>query len=503
MKLFKNKSISKLSNRSDNSLKAATYINAASKYSVVIMNLFFTAVLARLLTPDDYGVVAILTVFTNFFVLFTDMGIGTAVIQNKGLSKEDENNIFSFSMAFGLFLAVLFSLFSFVIVYLYKNPAYYRLCPILSLSLMFSTFNMVPNALLMKRKLFMLAGLRKVVANIVSYVIAIVMACLGSSYYAIAFQSVSSALVIFLWNLKSTGVRCGTKHIMSSVKKILNFSVFQFLFSIVNYFTRNLDNLLTGYFFGQEMLGYYDKAYKLMRYPVENLTNVIAPSIQPILSDYQDDSEYIFQKYNKIVKLLALIATFISAFCFFASREVVLLFFGRQWEGSVVCFHILSFSLVFQIVNGISGSVYQSLNKTKQLFVTGIINAVILITSIIIGVIMGNIEGLALSYTIGFVAMFFVNHYLLSRLCFNKSILALLKNFWQEAVIYAVLFVVMFFVPTLDSLILSAILKFGVCIAAYVIMLILTKEYKVYISMLPQKLVKRFEKKKRNDNEAS
>ncbi len=481
-------------NKSQTSLKKATFINAFSKYSVVIMNLFFTAILARLLTPDDYGVVAILTVFTNFFVLFTDMGIGTAVIQNKELTKEDENNIFSFSMIFGFFLAVLFSLFSFEIVHLYKNPAYYRLCPILSLSLMFSAFNMVPNALLMKRKLFMLAGLRKVVANIVSYVVAIVMAYLGFSYYAIVFQSVSSALVIFLWNLKSTGIRCGTKHIMSSVKKILNFSVFQFLFSIVNYFTRNLDNLLTGYFFGQETLGYYDKAYKLMRYPVENLTNVITPSIQPILSDHQNDSEYIFRKYNKIVKLLALVATFISAFCFFASREVVLLFFGKQWEGSVACFHILSLSLVFQIVNGVSGSIYQSLNKTKQMFLVGLINAVFLIGSIIIGVVLGSIESLAFSYTIGFVLMFFVSQFLLSHFCFERSVLSLLANFWQEAAIFVVLFVVMTFVPTLDSLILSAVLKFAVCAVAYVVMLSLTKEYKVYLSMLPQKIVKRFKK---------
>lgn len=483
-------------NRSYTSLKTATFINAFSKYSVVIMNLFFTAVLARLLTPNDYGIVAILTVFTNFFVLFTDIGIGTAVIQNKELSKEDENNIFSFSIIFGFGLASLFSLFSVIIVRLYNNPVYYRLCPILGISLMFSTFNMVPNALLMKRKLFVLAGMRKIVANVVSYVLAIMLAYFGFSYYAIVFQSVSSAIVIFLWNLKSTGIRCGTKHIMESVRKILNFSVFQFLFSIVNYFTRNLDNLLTGYFFGQATLGYYDKAYKLMRYPVDNLTNVITPSIQPILSDHQNDPDYIFQKYNKIVKLLALIATFISTYCFFASKEVVLLFFGKQWENSVACFHILSISLAFQIVNGISGSIYQSLNKTKQMFLVGLINSVILIGSIVIGVIMGNIEALAMSYTIGFVIMFPISQYLLSRLCFGRSILVLLKNFWQEAVIYVVLFVVMFFVPTLDRLILSALLKFVICLAVYIVLLILTKEYKIYLSLLPNKLKKCFLKRK-------
>lgn len=488
-------------NKSQTSMKTAIFINAFSKYSVVIMNLFFTAILARLLTPDDYGVVAILTVFTNFFVLFTDMGIGTAIIQNKNLSKDDENNIFSFSMIIGVILATLFSLFSIVIVMLYHNDVYYKLGPILSISLMFNTFNMVPNALLMKQKKFMLAGVRKIIANVVSYVLAILMAYFGFSYYAIVFQSVSSAIVIFLWNLKSTKVRCGTKHIFGSVKKIMNFSVFQFLFSFVNYFTRNLDNLLTGYFFGQESLGYYDKAYKLMRYPVENMTNIITPSIQPLLSDYQNDVEYIFQKYNKIVKFLALIAVYVSAFCFFASKEVVILFYGSQWKNSIQCFHILSLSLVFQIVNGLSGSIYQSLNKTKQLFFVGIVNAVILVGSIVIGILLGNIESLAFSYTIGFVIMFIVNHIFLSHLCFNHSIFVLLKNFWQEAVIYAVLFFAMFFVPTLDNLIYSVLLKLAICSIVYIVLLVLTKEYMVYLSLLPNKIKNLFLKRKVRNGE--
>ena len=80
------------------SLKKATIINASSKYTTVILGLLFSAVLSRLLSPEDYGIVAVVTVFTNFFSLFADMGIGTAVIQNKKLSDDDENRIFTFTL---------------------------------------------------------------------------------------------------------------------------------------------------------------------------------------------------------------------------------------------------------------------------------------------------------------------------------------------------------------------------------------------------------------------
>ena len=279
------------------SLKKATIINASSKYTTVILGLLFSAVLSRLLSPEDYGIVAVVTVFTNFFSLFADMGIGTAVIQNKKLSDDDENRIFTFTLYVGIALFALFSLFSVLLVHIYKNSVYYIVGPLLGISLSLTTFNMVPNARLMKSKKFLLVAIRTVSSSVFGYVAAVVIAFLGGKYYAIIFQSIITALITFLWNWKSTNLRFRFHSVINSVKKIWGFSSYQFGFNFVNYFSRNLDNLLTGYFFGDKMLGYYDKAYKLMRYPVDNLTNVITPSIQPILSDHQDDSRYVLEKY--------------------------------------------------------------------------------------------------------------------------------------------------------------------------------------------------------------
>jgi teichuronic acid exporter len=134
------------------SLKKATIINATSKYATVILGLLFSAVLSRLLSPEDYGIVAVVTVFTNFFSLFADMGIGTAVIQNKRLSDDDENRIFTFTLYVGIALFVLFSMFSILLVKIYENTVYYVVGPLLGISLALTTFNMVPNARLMKSK---------------------------------------------------------------------------------------------------------------------------------------------------------------------------------------------------------------------------------------------------------------------------------------------------------------------------------------------------------------
>lgn len=470
------------------SLKRAATINAVAKYTVVILGVLFSAILARLLKPEDYGIVAVVTVFTNFFVLFADMGIGVAVIQNKKLTYDDENRIFTFTIFIGIILFIVFSAFSLVMVILYKNTVYYKIGPMLGVSLALTTFNLIPNAKLMKSKQFLLVAIRTVVSCIVGYIFAIVIAFLGGKYYAIAMQSILTALFNFVWNLKNSKLRLKMHSVIKSVKKIWSFSFYQFCFNVLNYFSRNLDNLLTGYYLGDKMLGYYDKSYKLMRYPVESLTNVITPSIQPILSDYQDDEKYVLKQYNKIAKFLAVIAVYISILCFFASKEIILLYYGRQWDGAIKSFHYLSIGLFFQIVGGLSGSIYQCVNKTKEMFWAGIVGTIITVTSIIIGISYGNIEMLSICYTIGFIVNFVKSQWFLGHFCFEESVFNLTKIYFPDAVIFGVLFIVMTFVPSSENLIFSFLIKFTSCSLLYVVMLFFTGEYKTIIQILPHTL---------------
>ena len=137
------------------SIKKAALISAVSKYSSIILNLAFSAVLARLLTPEDYGIVAVTVVFTTFFSLFADMGIGAGIIQNKELTQDDINSIFTFSIKLGFLLCVIFALFSYPMSLFYKDSVYIPVGIFLSVSLFFSTLNMVPNAILLKEKKFM------------------------------------------------------------------------------------------------------------------------------------------------------------------------------------------------------------------------------------------------------------------------------------------------------------------------------------------------------------
>lgn len=165
-----------------------------------------------------------------------------------------------------------------------------------------------------------------------------------------------------------------------------------------------------------------------------------------------------------------------------------MLIFGNQWEGSVSAFHFLSVSVFFQIVGGLSGSIYQVVNKTKQMFWAGIVGTIITVAAIIVGIRSGKIEMLALCCSIGFIINFIKSQWFLGHFCFDTSVFSLLRIYIPEAVCLLLMCLVMPFVPDLSNIFFSFILKFTVCTVLYIILLYLTKDYKFIINLLPNSI---------------
>lgn len=467
-------------------IKKAAIINAIGSYSNVILSIVVNAILSRILSPNDYGVVAVITVFTTFFTTISDTGFASAIIQNKDLDKKDINNIFSFMVYLAIILMLVFCLCTIPISLFYDNKVYIPLGLILSISLFFSCLNIVPNGILKREKKFINIAIRDVFVYFISATVAVILALLGFGYYALAIQSVLSALLAFIYNVNVNKLYFIRKFDKNSIKKILNYSTYQFLFNLVNYFSSNLDNLLTGKFMGETELGYYNKAYSLMLYPVNNLSGVITPVLHPVLADYQDNKKIIYEKYLNIVKLLALMGVFVTAVSNLASYELINILYGPNWNDSVETFKLLTMAIVPQMINSSAGSVFQAIGNTKLLFINGLINTIVTAAAIIIGVFLGgNIESLALCIGFAYIFKFFSAFIMLIKIGFKYSFISFIRELVPETLILIVLFVSVKFYPfSVENIFLSAIAKGLFLLVIYLIMLIITKEYKLYLALI-------------------
>jgi PST family polysaccharide transporter len=469
-----------------NSIKKAVYINAAARYSTLFLGLLFSAVLARILTPEDYGIVAVTVVFTTFFSLLSDLGLGAGIIQNKELDQEDIGHIFAFSLRLALVLAGAFALFSIPMSYLYGNPVYVPVGILLAVSLFFNTMNVVPNALLLKQKEFKSVALRIFCACIVSGIAGIVLALIGLKFYALVAQSIINSAFIFGWNYLSTRPPIARRVRRESLDRIRSYSGFLFGFNLINYFARNTDNLLIGKVMGPAQLGHYDKAYKLMLYPVNNLTHVITPVLHPILSEHQTNKEYIYDKYRQVVKVLSLLGAFITPFCWFACSEIIRIMYGQQWLAAIPCLQWMSLAMWAQMILSSAGSIFQSVGDTKRLFLSGSINAVLVVAFIIAGLLEGSItavaRNVALAYNIQFVATFYILVHLSLGLRCRDFLKGLLPDLAVMAVV-ALSGLCAGLIPE-QQLVPSFLIKAGIMGGTYVAALAATRQLKPLLSLL-------------------
>ncbi|MGL5318950.1 MAG: lipopolysaccharide biosynthesis protein [Bacteroidales bacterium] len=422
-----------------NLVQGVLYTGVA-KYSGVLIALIISAILARLISPKDFGIMSVATVLIAFFSIFTDFGIGPAIIQKKELTQEDYSRIFSFSFWSGLILALLFFLCAPLIAGFYQTETLTRVCRILSLNLFFVALNIVPNGLLYKEQRFRYIAMRTFFVQLFTGVIAVVAALKGAGIYALLINPVLSAIAIFLINYSQYPLRLRLGFGTESIRKIYSYSLFQFMFNIINFFSRNIDSLLIGKFLSMQQLGFYDKSYRLMMLPLENITQVISPVMHPVFSEMQNNKKHLAEAYLRVVKLLAYIGFPLSAFLFFSAEELILLVFGPQWQPSVELFRILSLSVGFQVILSSSGAIFQASNTTKLLFLSGVISSLLNVIAIGLGVFyFKNTQAIATGLVISYMINFIQNYVLLFVYNFNQSIWLFAKELYAPIVVSLIL----------------------------------------------------------------
>ncbi len=466
-------------------IKKAAFIHAASKYLTVILQLIYTVILSRILTPEDYGTVAVINVFIVFFQLIGDMGFGAAVIQEQELTDEDVNSIYSFVVYLGMALMIVFLLLSRVIAAVYDDDIYISLGMILAAASGFYSFNAIPSAVMLKNRRFIAIAVRTVAVSAAAFTCTIFFALRGAGVYALALNTLFGAAGLFFWNEVSVKLRFLLRPAIGPVKKIFSYSLYETAAQTLNYFNRNLDNLLIGRFMYKNQLGYYSKAYALQQMPVNYLPGAITPVLHPVLSQHQDDKEFIFSNYIKLLKFLSLLGCFASAYCWFAGKEIILIAFGKQWGESVRPFRILSLSLWPQILTNTTAPIYQSIGNTKLMFQNLIFTAVMISLFIIGGVMSGSIYMVSICVSIAYVLNFFVTFFVMTRFGFHMGYVEFMKNFKEDILIYIVLFMFSVLFPvSFENVIIGAFVKLAMLLLLFFVMLVITKQLKWLMAVI-------------------
>jgi len=385
-----------------------------------------TAVLARLLAPSDFGLIGMATVFTGFALIFGELGIGGAIIQKQDLREEHCSSAFWLNVLIGLLLTGLFILLSPLIASFFETPELRMIVVILSLNFILSSFAVVQQAILTKAMQFRALMVRDLGAVILSGIVGVACAIRGLGVWSLVAQTLTYTVAnnLFLWHFSHWRPRFTFSR--AAIGDIFRFSANMTGFQFVNYFARNLDHLVVGKFLGAQALGYYTLAYKLMMLPMQNSTWVINKVMFPAFSRIQDQLEKVRENYLKLLKAVALLVFPGMALFHVLASDLVPLVYGDQWQPAVALIEILCFCGMAQSISSLGGVIYLSRGRADVQFKMALFSVSVL-SVILLSVVTGGVEVVALAYTLFYAAWMNVSLYVVARII-GLSVLAVYRN---------------------------------------------------------------------------
>ena len=362
-------------------------------------------VLARLLTPDDYGLIGMVTVVTGFAAMFKDAGLSMATIQKDRITRDQITTLFWINVFISGVLGLCVMAGSPLVAWFYGRPELTAVTAVLSLSFIISGLTLQHQALLRRHMYFGTLATIQIAAQVLTLGVTIVLALLGWRYWALIVGSVVTTLASVLLTFVFCPWVPGRWKKGTGVRGMLMFGGHMTGFEFVSYLARNMDNILIGKFIGADALGLYGRAYRLFMMPIIEIRRPLTNVAEPVLSTLKNQTSRYVKYYQHILNLLATLMIPLTLYCMLEAEFLIRLLLGSQWMGAVPVFQILAITGLIQPLAGTQGLVLLSIGFSKRYFYWGMINAILWCTSFVAGLPYG-IEGVATAYAIVNYAVF-------------------------------------------------------------------------------------------------
>ena len=350
-----------------------------------VLQLFVTTVLVRLLVPDDFGLIGMATVVMGFVNLFRDLGTASVIVQRRVIDRTLLSSIYWLNSGFGLMTVTTLVVGAPLLAGIYDEPRLGPMFQVMAFSFLLSSLGVVQHALLMKELRFKQLAVVDVGSISLGGLVGIGFAVSGAGVWSLVAQMVGTAFFSTLLIFSFARWWPSFTFDWSALRSVGGHSAGITGYSITSHFTRNWDYLLLGRAVGATPLGPYVLAYRLMLYPLRNVSAVIGSVLFPVMSRVQDDDERLGRAYLKTVGAISVVSFPIMGGLAAVASEFVPLVFGEQWTDTVVLLWILAPVGIQQSLVQTVRYIYQAKDRTKALVWYGISVSATALVAVIIG----------------------------------------------------------------------------------------------------------------------
>lgn len=389
--------------------------SSLQRFGTMGISFISNIVLARLLTPDDYGCIGMLMIFIALSNTFIDGGFGSALIQKKRPTQEDYSTIFYWNIFLSVVLYAVLFICAPIIADFYNIALLEKVLQVQGVILVINALGIIQANQLRKQLKFKSIAQITLIASVVSVVVAIAMAYMGCGIWSLVAQQIVSSLVTTLLYWAYSNWRPAFVFSKTSFKELFGFGSFILLSNLVNTFCNNLNGLLIGKFFNASSMGYFTQAKKLEDVSSTSIEAVVLQVTYPVLVEVKDNYEKLKNVLKQFNSLLMYVVTPLMMFLNLLATPIIKILLGEQWLPAVPYLEILAFQGVAISIQGINTNAIASIGKSKVLLEATIIKRLFQIIFLLGGIYIGGIIGLLWGATLFAFFAAFYNAFLVHR----------------------------------------------------------------------------------------
>lgn len=397
----------------DKLAKGVAWLGAA-KVIINLLSLISTLILARLLTPEDFGLVALATTMLTIVSSVTELSLASALIHHKEPTDAHFNTAWTLNLCRAIFIGLIFCVMAPVAAGVYNEPRLFNIMLVIGISVMLTGFNNPKTVVLTRNLVFWQEFVVTVSQKLAGFITGITIAIIYKSYWALVGGIVVSQLVGIIATYAI--IPFSPKFSFAHAKELWSFSIWLTLGKVVNTLNWNLDQLLVGSYLGKIILGFYSVGDKLAGMSSREIIGPLETTLFPAFSQIKNDNNRLKQAYKAAQSLIFSIALPLGVGFALVAHSLVLVLMGEKWLPAVEVIQIIAVTVAFQTLSAAAQPLAMAKGETKFLFQRDLISFLVRVPLIIIGLIFGGLIGLLYGRAISTFISIAMNLFIVRRL---------------------------------------------------------------------------------------
>ena len=464
---------------------------ALQKYATMFIQFVSGIILARLLTPHDYGCIGMLTIFVVLAEAFIDGGFGSALIQRKRPTQEDYSTIFFWNILMSVLMYAILFVSAPAIARFYNIPLLCDVLRVQGIILFIYAFNIVQKNQLQKKLNFKVLSIVTITTSIISLGITIYMAYKGFGVWALVAQNLITAAipaVVFWFYMKW---RPAWVFSWKSFKELFSFGFFMFLTHLINNFSSQIQGLLIGKIYSSSTMGYFSKAVRTELMASQSITSIMTQVTYPLYAEAQDNKILLGNMIKRITMTISYITFPLLFILLLLAKPLFILLYSDRWLDSVPYFQVLCIAGMGGCLTSVNTQAIAAIGKSKEMFQWTIVKRGVGVLAIVGGLILYGMKGLLIGMVFNSWFSYFVNIFLVSKY---------IRYQWLQQIYDLIPIVVVCLITTAISYFVGRIIDLGMYWAALVELIVFVsiymgwsllfkpESYTFFLSAIPEKL---------------